>query len=557
MVDTERWLLRRRFDESFLQLVPGLDPIAARVLYARHLDSLPAIDRFLSPPLSLADPWLLPDLPKAVERIRAAIDGQEPIVVYGDFDADGMCAATLLTAALERCGAKVRAYIPDRFDEGYGLNSSALARLQADGASLVVTVDCGIRSSAEVATAQAQGLDVIVTDHHSVPATLPPALAVVDPKRPDSLYPFADLAGTGVAFRLAQALLDDQGDEFLDLVAVATVADIVPLVGENRALVRAGLERLRSEPRPGLAALMHSAGIAPGTVTSADIAFRLAPRLNAAGRLANARLGYTLLSSLSEGEAQAPAEQLEALNRQRQEMLDEQHRLAQDALGEAADGLCLFVALKGLHQGIVGLIASRLCEEHYRPTFVMTPTDAGLTGSARSIAGFHVTHALEGCADLLERFGGHEAAAGFTVRTGALPEFQARLLERAAETLGADDLVLSRRVDAIVDLQDLGLATPRALAQLGPFGEGNPEPLLASQGLAVTQVARMGREGRHLRLRVSGGAGAVKCVGWGLGDLADRLTTASRIDLLYTPEIDTYNGQEALQLNIVSLRLAQ
>jgi len=406
-----------------------------------------------------------------------------------------------------------------------------------------------------VAAAQAAGLDMVITDHHSAPAELPPALAVIDPKRADSAYPFAELCGTGLAYRVAQALLGDGADEYLDLVALATVADIVPLHDENRALVRLGLERLRHCPRPGLAALMQVAGISASAVTSTDIAFRLAPRLNAAGRLANARLGYDLLASQSEQEAQGRAQELDVLNRKRQALLEEQHQAV--AALAAADGLCLFVAAPDLHQGLVGLIAGRLCEEHYRPAFVMTADEGVYTGSARSIAGFHVTQALETCADLLVRFGGHEAAAGFTVRADALDELRARLLAHAAATLSAADLIPSRRVDAIVSLDEITIHTPRALSALGPFGEGNPEPLLASRNVAVTQVAVMGQEGRHLRLSVSAGAAAaIKCVGWRMGALAAELRPGMRLDLLYTPEVNVWNGNASLQLTLTSVRPA-
>ncbi len=558
MIDQERWLLRRRPDDSFLHTVPWLDPVVARVLYARHIDEPSTIQAYLAAPVGLtSDPLELPDMRVALSRLRAAVSSGELVAVYGDFDADGMCATALLVNALQRSGARVQAYIPDRFDEGYGLNTAALASLRAAGVSLVVTVDCGIRSYDEVIAARDSGLDVIITDHHSVPTILPPACAVVDAKRSDSAYPYNELCGTGIAFRLAQALLDDSAEPYLDLVAVATVADIVPLCDENRALVRLGLDWLRHRARPGLAALMQVAGITPSAVTSSDIAFRLAPRLNAAGRLANAWLGYALLASQDEDEALELAQQLDALNQQRQEMLDAQHHQALALVQTANDDRCLFVAGEGLHQGLVGLIAGRLCEEHYRPAFVMTANGSYYTGSARSIAGFHVTHALETCADLLVRFGGHEAAAGFTLRAEAYNELRARIQAYANATLTEQDLIPSRRVDAIVSLDEVSVQTPRALAGLGPFGQGNPEPLLASRGLVIKEAHRMGRDNRHLRLRVASGVSSVKAVGWGLGALADRLRVGERVDLLYTPEVDTFDGNEWLQLNITSVRPAR
>jgi len=558
LTDRERWVLRRRYDEGFQLSVPWLDPILARILYARHIDSPASIHQYLAPPEApSSDPLMLPDMPLAVERIEAALAADEQIVVYGDFDADGMCATALLVSALRRRGARVKAYIPDRFDEGYGLNAAAVESIYAEGARLLITVDCGIRSYTEVALARAIGLEVIITDHHSVPDALPPANAVVDPKRPDSRYPFSELSGTGVAYALAQTLLGSAAEEYLDLVAVATVADIVPLCDENRALVRVGLERLRHQPRPGLAALMQAAGVVAEQARSSDVAFRLAPRLNAAGRLANARLGYDLLASETIDEARPLAAELDALNQKRQELLEQQCHQARQLLAPQPDDLCLFVAAEGLHQGLVGLIASRLCEEHYRPAFVMTASDGAYTGSARSIEGFHVTRALEGCADLLLRFGGHEAAAGFTLPVDNYDVFASRLLAQAADALSDQDLVPSRRVDAIVSLGELSVQTPLALDALGPFGEGHPEPLLASRGVVIREVRRMGRDGRHLRLRVSHDNGSIKCVGWGMGALGEQYAAGQCVDLLYSPEVDTYNGNASLQLSLVSMRPAQ
>jgi len=558
LTDRERWVLRRRYDEGFQLSVPWLDPILARILYARHIDSPASIHQYLAPPEApSSDPLMLPDMPLAVERIEAALAADEQIVVYGDFDADGMCATALLVSALRRRGARVKAYIPDRFDEGYGLNAAAVESIYAEGARLLITVDCGIRSYTEVALARAIGLEVIITDHHSVPDALPPANAVVDPKRPDSRYPFSELSGTGVAYALAQTLLGSAAEEYLDLVAVATVADIVPLCDENRALVRVGLERLRHQPRPGLAALMQAAGVVAEQARSSDVAFRLAPRLNAAGRLANARLGYDLLASETIDEARPLAAELDALNQKRQELLEQQCHQARQLLAPQPDDLCLFVAAEGLHQGLVGLIASRLCEEHYRPAFVMTASDGAYTGSARSIEGFHVTRALEGCADLLLRFGGHEAAAGFTLPVDNYDVFASRLLAQAADALSDQDLVPSRRVDAIVSLGELSVQTPLALDALGPFGEGHPEPLLASRGVVIREVRRMGRDGRHLRLRVSSDNGSIKCVGWGMGALGEQYAAGQCVDLLYSPEVDTYNGNASLQLSLVSMRPAQ
>lgn len=565
---TQRWVLRRQASPQFLSQTAalGLDPLLAKVLYARKIDTPERIRAFLSADGDLSDPFRMPDMGRAVERLKRALQHHEPIVVYGDFDADGVSATVLLTTALNMLGGQVSAYIPDRFSEAYGLNTAALQRLHSQGVRLVVSVDCGVRSVEEVARARAWGLDIIVTDHHSPQATLPPALAVVDPKRPDCRYPFKELSGVGVAYRLVEGLWramrpgrartsdDPEYATLLDLVALGTVADIVPLYGENRLLVQWGLQKLRAEPRPGLRALMEVAGTQVGEVDSQAIAFRLGPRLNAAGRMASAQMAYQLLVTDSDDEAARLAAELNAVNQQRQELLEKQLEQARAMLGDGGDRPLLFIEGPDFHEGIVGLVASRLTEEFYRPTLVMRRGAETTRGSARSIEGFHITQALDVCADLLVRHGGHARAAGFTLRNENLPTLRGRLEEYAAEHLTPEILSPQHHVDAIVGLDEITPEATLALAALEPLGEGNPEPALATLGLKLLAQRAVGADGKHLRLEVSDGTRTFSAIAFRQGHLAEEFAPGDTIDLVYRPALNEWQGEVSVQLVVGAMR---
>ncbi len=570
----QAWILRRR---SFAEAPPayaGLDPLLARVLYARKIEDPADVAAFLDGAPDQANPFALTDMPRAVARLLWAVHAGEDIVVYGDYDTDGVTATALVLGALQGLGARARAYIPDRFAEAYGLNVAALSALREEGADLVVTVDCGIRSVEEAAHAAAIGLDLIITDHHSVPAALPQALAVIDPKRPDCPYPFQELAGVGLAYRLAQALYaawnatlppgapPAEATQFLDLVALGTVGDIVLLGGENRALVRAGLEALRTTARPGLRALIEASGIAAERLDAQDIAFRLGPRLNAAGRLHNANIALDLLTATDATEGRLLAARLSEINRERQTLLEAQVAAASATLaaeeGDVGDRTLLFVAREDLNEGIVGLIASRLAEQYYRPTLVMRANGEGVRGSARSIEGFHVTEALEACRQSLTRFGGHAMAAGFSLDPENLGTFRAEI-EAVAEEALRDSPLLARRidVDAIVPLSALTLDGVRALAALEPCGEGNPPPALATQGLRILESRAVGQTGAHLRLVVSDGTATLTAIAFRQGPLAEVYPPSSVADAVYTPALNEYNGQVSVQLIVQTLRPAE
>ena len=565
------WILRRRFPAALLHAcaIEGLDPIVIRVLCARRMDTPDKIRAFLAPEQHpLGDPLEMADMQAAVERIRRAILAQERICVYGDFDVDGVTSVALLVSVLRELGAQAEPHIPDRFSEGYGLNNDSLDALRDSGFTLCVAVDCGVRSVDEVRRAQERGLDMVIADHHSVPDELPPAVAVVDPKRDDSAYAFEDLAGVGVTSQLCRALcaaMQDTGagaraaaglDDYLDLVALGTVADIVPLEGENRTLAARGLARLRQTARPGLLALMAQAGVQPGKANSIDIAFRLAPRLNASGRLEHAQMSYDLLMARTQEQACEIAEALGRTNDERQRLLKEQLEVAGAQVAEEPLPLILIIAGPDYHEGIVGLIASRLREIHYRPTLVLRENEqtALARGSARSIEGLHITRALESCKELFEHYGGHEQAAGFTVRTENLSALRERLLAYAEAHLDEEKLTPRLLVDAIVPLSALTPETVVALGALEPFGKGNPEPTLAALDVELVDIRAIGQENKHLRLYVRQGNASLPCIAFRQGELADEYPKGSRIDLVFRPSLNEWQGNTTLQLVVEAIR---
>lgn len=567
----QAWILRRRTYAEPPPAYAGLDPLLARVLYARKIEDRDDVRAFLGDAPDEGNPFLLRDMRQAVARLLWAVHHGEQIVVYGDYDTDGVTATALLLGALERIGAQARPYIPDRFAEAYGLNMPALDALRAEGAALVVTVDCGIRSVAEAAHATEIGLEMVITDHHSVPELLPEALAVIDPKQPDCPYPFEDLAGVGLAYRLVQALYaawnatlppDEPpaiAEQFLDLVALGTVADIVPLLGENRALVRHGLETLRQTARPGLRALISAAGVTPERLGAQDIAFRLGPRLNAAGRLESADLSLGLLTATDPVEGRTLAARLNEINQERQQLLERQVAAATatlEAEGDPAERPILFVARDDLNEGIVGLIASRLAEQFYLPTLVMRANGEGVRGSARSIEGFHITHALESCSEHLTRFGGHAMAAGFSLATENLEPFRRALEEHAAACLPAGSPLLNRRldVDVRVPLAALTMESVRALASLEPCGEANPPAVLATTGLTIRDLRPVGREGQHCRLFLADGSAGLAAIAFRMGEIADEYRVGDVVDVAYTPSVNAYNGAESVQLEVQAIR---
>ncbi len=560
----KRWRVAPPVSAEDLARFPGLQPLLVQLLHNREIHDPGDVYDFLQGQAPGHSPFKLKGMNQAVYRLSEAIRNGEPIAVFGDFDADGVTATVLMVQALSALDAQVRPYIPSRVDEGYGLNIDALRALWSDGVRLVVTVDCGIRSIYEVEEAS-RGMDLIVTDHHSVGDRLPPALAVINPKLPDCPYPFKDLAGVGVAYKLAQGLFLAQeqkgnpaklaADDLLDLVALGTVADLAPLRGENRALVRRGLEKMRS-PRPGVEALMAEAGVRLDAVDASAIGFRLGPRLNAAGRLNEVMLAYYLLTSTDPLETRHLAKQLDSLNQRRQELTEDTVVEAETQVQADDPSACLYmVASAEFLPGIVGLAASRLTEAHYRPSVVVELGAEESRGSCRSIPGFDITRALDRCQDLLIRHGGHAAAAGFTVETSKLDALRQRLQAIAAEELSSADLQPVLEIDLELPLAEVSWATLEPLKLLEPTGIDNPQPVLASPGVEVRDKRAIG-EGKHLKLALRDGRGAYWDAIWfRQGHMLDYVP--GRVDVAYTLDVNEWNGRRNLQLQVQDLRPAQ
>ncbi|MBZ0303784.1 MAG: single-stranded-DNA-specific exonuclease RecJ [Anaerolineae bacterium] len=552
---------------NLLRQYRQMSPVLAQVLYNRSLKDPTSAAQFLYDRDIEANPFLMKGMNQAVSRLRVAIRKQEPIIVYGDFDADGVTSTALLIQTLRALGAVVKPYIPHRVDEGYGLNSKALLKLARGGAKLIVTVDCGIRSAEDVEEGKAAGLDIIITDHHSIGPDIPRAQAVINPKQVDCRYPEDMLAGVGVAFKLAQALLKAASndrvkptlteDDLLDLVAIGTVADLAPLNRpENRALVRRGLDQINQARRPGIRALLKVCGVEPGKVTAMNIGYSLGPRINAAGRLGSAMTAFHLLAATDPVQADKLAQELHALNSQRQDLTRE----AQDKIRERIeaeqreDDLLIFASDPGFQPGIVGLVAGRLVEEFYRPAVVMELGEAESRASCRSIPQFDITRALDQCADLLVRHGGHAQAAGFTVLNQNVEDLMARLTDLAQQTLDGQELLPTLEIDTEVDANQVSEDLWSELQLLEPTGFMNAAPVFMMRNAYILEWRLVGRDSRHLKFRIArAGRPPLDAIGFGLGEWSAQLP--GHVDIAYQLEMNEWNGRRTLQLNVQDIRL--
>ena len=558
----KHWEIAAPISPDIERALHGYPPVLRQILYNRGYATLEAARQFLeAQPPPGTDPTNLAGLSVTLDRIQYAIQQQEPIAIYGDYDADGVTATALLVQALELLGANVREYIPNRFDEGYGLNIDALSTLHENGIRLVITVDCGIRSLAEAEHARQLGLDLIITDHHHPGAELPSVLAIVNPKQPGDAYPDKDLAGVGLAYKLAAGLLQRTpdaaftADSFLDLVAIGTVADLAPLVGENRALVRRGLQGIRRPSRQGIMALIGVAGLNPSRITATDIGFTLGPRLNAAGRLDSALAAFRLLTTQDIQEAARLAQELDNQNRERQKVTRQIQEQAQQIVqAQSKDALLLFADDPSFNPGVVGLAASRLTELFYRPVIIAHHGEEFTRASCRSIPEFHITRALDQCAELLEHHGGHAAAAGFTVRNENLPLLVERLQAIATEQLANLDLRPVVHADVEIPLAELKPELLTYLDWLQPTGFGNRQAAFVSRGLRVTRQNAVGKDSTHLKLVVTDGQITYDAIAFRQGHWVGKMPAF--IDLLYTFEKNEYNGRVSLQLNVRDLRPA-
>jgi len=561
-----RWRIAKPVSQEATEALKDYPIFIRQILFNRNITTLEQAETFINAGLPPGtDPFLLTGMEAAVDRIQAAIQAGELIAVYGDYDADGVTATALLIQALNTLGAKARPYIPNRFEEGYGLNNEALRTLALEGVALVITVDCGIRSLDEAEYAASLALDLIITDHHHPGKELPRALAVINPKQEGDVYPEKDLAGVGLAYKLACALFsrcgrpDGEVEEYLELVALGTVADLAPLKGENRALVRAGIERLRQTRRQGLFSLMMAANIQPQNITAGDLGYILGPRLNAAGRLDSALAALDLLTCSDVNQAAILAQKLDNQNRERQDITKKiQEKAEEMALANDPEGLLLFAASPEFNSGVVGLAASRLMEVYYRPAIVAHQGEEETRASCRSIPELHITEALDACEDLLVRHGGHAAAAGFTVRNENLPILVQRLRAIVAEKLNGADLRKTLTAEHEIPLDKM---TPRMamltldwLDRLQPFGIENPTPVFVSRNVRVAERRKVGRDGSHLKLRLASGDCYHDAIAFRLGHLSD--TLPNRVDVLYCLERNEYNGLVRHQLNIRDIKPA-
>jgi single-stranded-DNA-specific exonuclease len=574
MVEGLRWVLPKSPMDAADDLARelGIHPIAARVLVQRGYDNTDTAKAFLTDDLaSLPDPSRMKGLDAAVARLCRALANKEQVTLWGDYDVDGVSSTALLSTFLREVGVTVATYIPHRLGEGYGLNSKAIERIAKDGTRLLVTLDCGITSHAEVSLANSLGLEVIVVDHHAVPETMPPALAVLNPLQPGCDYPTKFLCAAGVAFNLAIGMrraLRQAGHfgsrpepnlkEYMDLVALATVADVVPLIGVNRLLVRHGLRELSKARRPGVRALKYVCGLTGQEVTSGDVGFRLGPRINAAGRLDDASLGLKCLTAASYESALPLARSLDAANAERQaiekQILEQALEQAEARIAYGAKGLVLHA--EGWHPGVVGIVASRVVERFHRPTVMVGVWEGLGRGSARSIERFHLYDALKLCSGHLAKFGGHKHAAGLSVTPERLPGFVAAFEQVAAERLTEEDLVPRCKVDALVAPGELDVEAVEALKVLAPFGAANPEPVLATCGVVASpKVVQAKKEGllSHLKLKLEA-APSLDVIGF---QLASRIgLTEGPIDLAFKAAIDEWNGSKRVSLKLKDLRAA-
>jgi single-stranded-DNA-specific exonuclease len=554
-----RWKILPPVPDEYLN-ASGLPPLIAQLLYNRGI-KLEGIDPFLSADRRLeGNPFLLPDISQAVSRVYKAVLAREKIAVYGDFDVDGVTAIVILVEGLSRLGAEVIPYIPDRINEGHGLKISALEKLHAQGANLVITVDCGVTDLKEVRQAQDMGMDMIITDHHMPLRSLPRAVAVIDPKRKDSMYPFLELAGAGVAFKLLQALFHKDSREkwltrLLDLVVLATVTDLVTLVGENRYLVKEGLKELNNSSRAGIQEMVRLAGLKPGELDAEDISWVLGPRLNAAGRMNNASTSYQLLTTQSSEEARLLALELEEKNVERQKLTKEVLNRAREKLAAKLHLPMLIEGDESYAIGVIGLVASKLVDEFYKPAIIINLGTESCQGSCRSIAEFDVASALAECHDLLTAFGGHPLAAGFTVARRNLAQLEQRLMNLATDQLGHLELRPELVIDVELPLTVLAGDIFNLIQKLSPFGRGNPQPTFLTREVEVIECRNFGNQGEWLRLKLKQGN-----VTWQAVDFESqkkREEIPSHIDIVYNLEKSRWNGEEVLRLNLRDFAPAQ
>lgn len=544
----------------------NIPPVITAILLNRNVSETD-IPAFMAKSMkSVRNPMLMKDMDKAVKRIKTALDKHEKIVVYGDYDVDGITSTTLMYDFLASLGADVDFYIPNRENEGYGMNIKAVNRLIKQGVKLLITVDCGITALGEVSFAKLLGMDVIVTDHHTCTERLPEdACAVLNPKRPDCDYPFDGLAGVGVAFKLVLALAmlfkmntTQCFNKYIDIVALGTIADIVPLLDENRIMTAKGVAAIASSSHPGIRALIKVSEADKRPFNATSVAFTLAPRLNAAGRLGSADAGVKLLLEKDYAAAEKMAQQLEEENRRRRS--EEQIIYAQalemlEADSELEKKKVIVLAKNGWHKGVIGIAAARICERFYKPCILLSIDEKGVgKGSGRSVQAFNLFNALAHCEDLLTAFGGHSAAAGLTIDEKSIEEFTKKINAYADNVLTAADMIPKLDIDYPVTEKDISVEAAKLLEGLEPFGAGNEKPVFALENARVYAADTMGADGRHLRLRISTGDKIINCAGFSMGELAKELNAGDNVSIAFNMDINRFRGAENVQLIIKDIK---
>ena len=561
-----RWQVYAAAGERGIRLAEELhlSPFLVQLLINRGLSTPETILEYLNPSLDqLRSPFEIPDMDKAVARLLLARERHEKVVVFGDYDVDGVTGSAQLLTALRLLGIDSRAYLPDRYSEGYGLNRDAIDQFARDGVAVVITVDCGVSNADEIRALKAHGLDVLITDHHTLPDPLPPADAVVHPKRIPGPHPSKHLSGAGVAFKVAWGLLEKAGaatpeniEKLIDLAAIGTIGDVVPLLGENRVLTAAGLKVIQKMERPGLRSLLHFTRTKK-KVGVREVGFQICPRLNAAGRLEHASQGLDLLMAEDAMTAQSMARDLENLNRKRRTLgdsaLQEAEVLLQGGVEDAADRKFLLVSGEGWHIGVIGIIAARLAEKYYRPAILVSSHNGVCRGSARSIDGFDVHELLATCSDLFVAFGGHRAAAGFEI----LPENISKLRERLTVAMDTRapyvDFIPKIKIDAVLAPSQLHVGLAMELEAMAPFGLGNPEPLFMLPQVTV-EGARTVASGAHLKLKCRINGARFEAMGFRQGALADSFMHPQQVDLACHIERDSWNGADSLLVKLADVR---
>ncbi len=548
-----KWNVRNQAD--------GLD-LLERIVFGRFGESAD-IDAFLRPNFKLGDPFLLPDMEKAVQRIIKAIEDKEKIVVFGDYDVDGVSATALLWEFFRYLGIDIDVHIPDRFSEGYGLGESVLNNIFASGTTLLITVDCGIRDVDLIKKMTLKGYDIIVTDHHSVGDVIPDCVAVVNPKRANNLYPEANLAGVGVAYALARAVLQklgvavDKRELFekwhLDIVAIGTVADLMPLTGENRVIVRYGLKTLQRTKKIGLKKMMDLTGMEPAKIDSRSIGFVLGPRLNAAGRIDKAMAAFDVLTEREEMEVNILVKNLDDYNRERRNMTDQ---IINDIVENMEDHVPLAIveADESWSRGVVGLVASRIVDKYYRPAFIAQIEDDKIVGSVRGIEGINVVKILDRLSDLLDHYGGHSMAGGFSLEKNKWGQFKERLASIVEELIDPDNLEREIMIDAVTEIRELNLNLWQKWLMMEPYGLGNEEPVLLSNNIKLVNKRIIGKTGEHLKLSFEGGGKYIDALWWKSANWDNELEIGGRYDVVYKIGLNEYRDRKKIEMTLLDIK---